>query len=281
MSLFLPVFHKGAQFYVGDPHSAQGDGEVNGTALEHSLTGTFRFVVHKGRTMQLPRAETATHYVVMGIDVDLDRAMRIATQQAIDFLIREKGLSASDAYALASIGCDFHVAEAVDLTQVIVGKIPKALFRGKRRQGSGIVGGRSLLGLGASPLRRRPPSGRPHLSVQNSTPSAAERAAPRHGDAAKAASPRSGPKASDSHDPRSLIFYRSGLCRLALHHRRKSAAGHAHLHQEVVQRRSAFLDGDPRLHRLAGHRRLGGPGPRRAGRLAERREGRHPASAAV
>ena len=50
-SLFLPVFHKGAQFYVGDPHSAQGDGEVNGTAIEHSLTGTFRFVVHKGRTI--------------------------------------------------------------------------------------------------------------------------------------------------------------------------------------------------------------------------------------
>ena len=57
--------------------------------------------------------------------------MRIATQQAIDFLMQEKGLSAADAYALASIGCDFHVAEAVDLTQVIVGKIPKALFRGK------------------------------------------------------------------------------------------------------------------------------------------------------
>jgi acetamidase/formamidase len=130
-SLFLPVFHPGARFYVGDPHSAQGDGEVNGTAIEHSLTGTFRFIVHKGRPIALPRAETPTHYVVMGIDLDLDRAMRIATEQAVEFLTREKGLGPADAYVLASIACDFHVAEAVDLTQVIVGKIPKAVFRRK------------------------------------------------------------------------------------------------------------------------------------------------------
>jgi acetamidase/formamidase len=127
-SLFLPVFQPGAQFYVGDPHSVQGDGEVNGTALEHSLTGRFRFVVHKGRRIDQPRIETPTHYIVTGIDLDLDRAMRLATQQAVDFLTHEKGLSAADAYALASLACDFHVAEAVDLTQVVVGKIPKDVF---------------------------------------------------------------------------------------------------------------------------------------------------------
>jgi acetamidase/formamidase len=128
-TLFLPVFQRGAQFYVGDPHSVQGDGEVNGTAVEHSLTGTFRLILHKKRALAVPRAETATHYVVMGIDVDLDRAMRIATQEAVDFLVKEKGLTPADAYILASIGCDFHIAEAVDLTQVVVGKIPKAVFR--------------------------------------------------------------------------------------------------------------------------------------------------------
>jgi Acetamidase/Formamidase family len=74
----IPVFHKGAQFYVGDPHSAQGDGEVNGTAIEHSLTGTIEFVLHKRRALTGPRAENATHYIVMGIDLDLDRAMRLA-----------------------------------------------------------------------------------------------------------------------------------------------------------------------------------------------------------
>ena len=127
--LFVPVFHPGAQFYVGDPHSVQGDGEVNGTALEHSLTGTFRFVLHKQQREAAPRAETPTHYVMMGIDVDLDRAMKLATVRVVDFLVKEKKLTAADAYALASIACDFHIAEAVDLTQVVVGKIPKSLFR--------------------------------------------------------------------------------------------------------------------------------------------------------
>jgi acetamidase/formamidase len=127
-SLFLPVFHSGARFYVGDPHGAQGDGEVSGNALEQSLTGVFRFVVHKGKTITAPRAETATHYLLMGIDLDLDRAMRLATLEVVQFLMAEKKLSATRALSLASLGVDFHVAEAVDGTQVIVGKIPKALF---------------------------------------------------------------------------------------------------------------------------------------------------------
>lgn len=127
--LFLPVFHPGARVYIGDPHSVQGDGEVNGTAIEHSLTGRFRLVLHKGRALAGPRAETATHYVLMGIDVDLDRAMRLATAAVVEFLVEEKGLTTAEAYTLASIACDFHVAEAVDLTQVVVGKIPKDVFR--------------------------------------------------------------------------------------------------------------------------------------------------------
>lgn len=127
--LFLPVYQAGAQFYVGDPHSAQGDGEVDGTALEHSLTGTFRFVLHKRQAATAPYAETTTDYVMMGIDTDLDRAMRLATARVVEFLVKEKQLTPADAYALASIACDFHVAEAVDLTQVVVGKIPKSLFK--------------------------------------------------------------------------------------------------------------------------------------------------------
>jgi acetamidase/formamidase len=128
-SLFLPVFHRGGQFYVGDPHSAQGDGEVDGTAIEHSLTGTYRFIVHKKMSIAAPRVETPTHYILMGIDIDLNRAMRLAVQQVVEFLMTEKHMAPAAALALASVGCDFHVAEAVDLTQVIVGKIPKNVFR--------------------------------------------------------------------------------------------------------------------------------------------------------
>jgi acetamidase/formamidase len=128
VSLFLPVFHPGALFYVGDSHSLQGDGEVSGTAIEQSLTGVFRFVVHKGKTISGPRAETSTHWIMMGIDLDLDRAMQKATREVIDFLVTEKGLTPDKAFSLASIAVDFHVGEVVDLTQVITGEIPKSLF---------------------------------------------------------------------------------------------------------------------------------------------------------
>ena len=127
-TLYLPVFHPGALFYVGDSHSRQGDGEVSGTAIEQSLTGVFRFQVHKGKTIPGPRAETATHWIMMGIDLDLDRAMQKATREVIDFLVAEKGLTPDKAFSLASIAVDFHVGEVVDLTQVITAEIPKSLF---------------------------------------------------------------------------------------------------------------------------------------------------------
>jgi acetamidase/formamidase len=122
------VFHPVALFYVGDPHGAQGDGEVSGTAIEQSLSGTFRLVVHKGVRISGPRAETDTHYLLMGIDLDLDRAMRQATWEVVDFLVKEKGLSPAKALSLASIAVDFRVSEVVDLTQVVTGFVPKNIF---------------------------------------------------------------------------------------------------------------------------------------------------------
>ncbi len=127
-TVYLPVFHPGALFYVGDPHGAQGDGEVSGTAIEQSLTATFRFVVHKDVSISGPRAENDTHYLIMGIDLDLDRATRHATWEVVDFLVTEKGLSPAKALSLASIAVDFRVSEVVDLTQVVTGFIPKSIF---------------------------------------------------------------------------------------------------------------------------------------------------------
>ena len=127
-TLYLPVFHPGARFYAGDPHSVQGDGEVSGTAIEQSLSGDFRFVLHKGRTIAGPRAENETHHILMGIDLDLDRALRKAVVATVDFLAETQGLSRSQAFSLASIAVDFRVAEAVDLTQVVTAFVPKAIF---------------------------------------------------------------------------------------------------------------------------------------------------------
>ncbi len=127
-TVYLPVFHPGALFYTGDPHGAQGDGEVSGTAIEQSLSGVFRFMVHKGVSLAGPRAETDTHYLLMGIDLDLDRATRHATWEVVEFLVKEKGLTPDKALSLASIAVDFRVSEVVDLTQVVTGYIPKSIF---------------------------------------------------------------------------------------------------------------------------------------------------------
>lgn len=127
-TLYLPVFHPGALFYVGDPHGVQGDGEVSGTALEQSLTGVFRIVLHKDRTLEGPRAENDTHWILMGIDLDLDRAMQKSVREVVAFLQEERGMSPDKAFALASMAVDFRVAEVVDLTQVVTGFIPKAVF---------------------------------------------------------------------------------------------------------------------------------------------------------
>ncbi len=101
---------------------------MSGTAIEQSLTGDFRFVLHKNRPIDGPRAENATHHILMGIDLDLDRALRRAVAATIDFLVAEYGVNRARAYSLASIAVDFRVAEAVDLTQVVTAFVPKSIF---------------------------------------------------------------------------------------------------------------------------------------------------------
>ncbi len=124
--LYLPVFQPGALFYTGDPHAGQGNGEVSGTAIEQSLTGKFRFILHKGKAPTLPRIEDKSNYIVMGIDHDLDRAMKIAAGEMVKFLV-ERGLTTAQAYSLSSVAGDFQVAEVVDGTQIIIGKLDKKI----------------------------------------------------------------------------------------------------------------------------------------------------------
>ena len=81
--LFLPVLVEGALLSIGDGHAAQGDGEVSGTAIETSMTGTVRVVLHKNAGRRWPWAETPTHYMSMGLHPDLDEAdgIRQAAEQ--------------------------------------------------------------------------------------------------------------------------------------------------------------------------------------------------------
>jgi acetamidase/formamidase len=128
-TLVIPVHVPGALFAVGDGHAARGDGEIDITALETSLTGTLQFVVRKGLRLKWPRAETPTHYIVMGLDRDLQQAMKLAAREAIDFLTAEKKLRPDQAYMLASVAVDFRVTQVVDGTKGVHGMIPKAIFK--------------------------------------------------------------------------------------------------------------------------------------------------------
>lgn len=129
-TLYLPVWTEGALFFTGDGHAAQGDGEVNLTAVEVSSTPTLQFILHKGEGADMtgPFAETPTHYIPMGLNRDLDEALKLAVHETIDFLGEEKGLSVEDAYSLSSIAVDYEVAEAVDRTLIIHAMVPKSLF---------------------------------------------------------------------------------------------------------------------------------------------------------
>jgi acetamidase/formamidase len=128
-TLYLPVHVRGGLLSVGDGHAVQGYGEVCLSAVEASLKGEIQVVLHKGQPLRWPRAETATHYITMGLHTDLDEAARIATSEMLDFLVAHKGMSREDAYMLASAAMDLVVTQVVDGTKGIHAMMPKAIFR--------------------------------------------------------------------------------------------------------------------------------------------------------
>ena len=134
-TLYLPVFNSGALFYTGDGHACQGDGEVDGTAIEISLAPTIQLIVHKGagRNVSAPRAEDASHHYPMGLGADLDEALAQAIKETAAFLRNHAGLSTAEAYALCSLAVDFRIGEAVNNVLMVYGVVPKRLFRRKTK----------------------------------------------------------------------------------------------------------------------------------------------------
>jgi acetamidase/formamidase len=127
-TLYLPVWVKGALLEIGDGHAAQGNGEVDITAIETSLIGKLHFIVHKGKSIAWPRAETPTHILTMGDDRDLNAATHIAVRQMIRYLMEEKKLSQEDAYMLCSVAADVDITELVDGNVGVHVLLPKAIF---------------------------------------------------------------------------------------------------------------------------------------------------------
>jgi acetamidase/formamidase len=156
--MYYPVAVPGALFSVGDPHASQGDSELCGTAIECSLTGTFRLVLHKRQTLagtpltglDYPLLETADAWIVHGFSFanyladlgdqaqteifgksSLDGAMRDAFRKMRRFLMTVKGLSEDEAISLMSVGVDFGVTQVVDANWGIHAILKKSVFVGQ------------------------------------------------------------------------------------------------------------------------------------------------------
>jgi acetamidase/formamidase len=129
-TLYIPVFARGALFEIGDGHVAQGDGEVDQTAIETSLRGRLQLTVRKDLKLTWPRAETPTDYISMATDPDLNVATRTAIQEMVDFLVSEKQLTRQVAYQLVSVAGNVAITQLVDKPNVGVHvRLPKSIFR--------------------------------------------------------------------------------------------------------------------------------------------------------
>jgi acetamidase/formamidase len=137
-TLWLPVWCEGALFSCGDPHAAQGDGEVCVTAIECDMRASLRFTVEH-RTIGAPRFQTggplltaseeAGHFGAMGLHADLMEGARAAVREAIAWLVAEHGLSEREAYVLCSLAGDLKILEIVDAGVWNVGfTLPLSIF---------------------------------------------------------------------------------------------------------------------------------------------------------
>ena len=132
-TLFLPVFVPGANFSAGDGHGVQGDGEVCINALEMCLNGTFTLTLHKGGgprdpALKFPRGESSTHFISMGMNEDLDLAMKQALREMIAFICARKNISRDEAYQFCSLAVDFHVTQTVNGEKGVHGMLKKGLL---------------------------------------------------------------------------------------------------------------------------------------------------------
>ncbi|MEO6779171.1 MAG: acetamidase/formamidase family protein [Gemmatimonadaceae bacterium] len=113
-TLYIPVFTKGALLEIGDGHAAQGDGEVDQTAIETNLQGRVQLIVRKDMKLEWPRGETPTHWITMGTDTSLTVATKTAIREMVKFLQETTGVTQTQAYQAASMAADLHITQLVD-----------------------------------------------------------------------------------------------------------------------------------------------------------------------
>ncbi|MCM0590208.1 MAG: acetamidase/formamidase family protein [Gloeotrichia echinulata IR180] len=127
--IFLPIFVPGALFSIGDGHSAQGDGEVNVTAIETSMKGRIMLKLRQDLQLKTPIAETPTDLITMGFGETLDAALEQALKNMINFLECFTNLSSEEAYVLCSLAVNFRITQVVNSPfKGVHGMISKSIF---------------------------------------------------------------------------------------------------------------------------------------------------------
>jgi acetamidase/formamidase len=136
-TLYIPVQVPGAMFFLADPHFAQGNGEVALTAIEGSLRTTVRLTILKAGDKAIPTngklagpfAETPDYWIAIGLDPDLNEAMKKATREAVRFVSERLGMDRATAFAYLSAAADFEVSQVVDRTKGVHALIRKKDFK--------------------------------------------------------------------------------------------------------------------------------------------------------
>ncbi len=126
--LFLPVLVEGALFGVGDVHATMGDGEVCGTGVECGADVTIRLDLRKDFPISRPRIETGSEIMTIASAEGLDNAIRFALQDMVNWLQKDKGLTAEEAYVVASLAGDVRIGQVVDPAVTVRVAVPKAIF---------------------------------------------------------------------------------------------------------------------------------------------------------
>ena len=134
-TLYLPVSNPGALLYLGDGHALQGDGELNGNALETSMDVEFSVDVLQGKRVPSVRVETPTHIIAMGLSGSLDDAFKEATSNMADWLDEDYRLTPSEIAQVLGTTAEYKVSEVADRNSGIVLKINKERLKGLVRKG--------------------------------------------------------------------------------------------------------------------------------------------------
>ncbi|WP_213807762.1 acetamidase/formamidase family protein [Granulicella sp. dw_53] len=127
-TVYLPVNVPGALLYLGDAHALQGDGELNGAALETSMDVEFSVDLIPNKNIKTPRVETPDYIAAIGFDGSVDGALKAATDSMADWLAKDYDLTASEIGQVLGVAAEYRVAEVADRNAGVALKIRKDLL---------------------------------------------------------------------------------------------------------------------------------------------------------